>query len=155
MKRTSDSLTRESFTMPKSESVIFENLEDRFPRIRPAIKKSEVIRVGLHEVTKLSEREVRRILEEDLGRLQVGRQKTGSLAKPEEVSQQNEVVISDKQWREVKRLLVSSSSKPGADSQRGRRREIDDRAIINGILFIFRFGRQRRNCPQGFGSFAT
>ncbi|MFI8170925.1 transposase [Streptomyces sp. NPDC085931] len=54
--------------------------------------------------------------------------------------------LSDAEWAFVQPLLPRS--------QRGRRR-LDDRTVLNGIVWKFRTGTAWRDVPERYGSWAT
>ncbi len=54
--------------------------------------------------------------------------------------------LSDAEWKFVRPLLP--------ESLRGRKR-LDDRRVLNGIVWKFRTGTARRDVPERYGSWAT
>lgn len=54
--------------------------------------------------------------------------------------------LSDAQWEFVRPLLPATL--------RGRRR-LDDRQVLNGIVWMFRTGTARRDVPERYGPWAT
>ena len=135
----------ESYTIPRQEQERLKYIQEKFDSIEPSLKKSEIVRIGIYNVERLSEEKVRKILDKDLGRLAVGKP---SKELPNEEITDAEITVNDNQWKEVTKNLPKSNNSEG-------RPQIDYRNVINGILFIFRFDKQRRDIPSSYGSFAT
>lgn len=142
---TPPNTSRESFTIPRREQGRLKTIQDKFSGITPKLNKSEIIRIGIHEVEKLSEKEVKKILENTLGRLSVGKP---SKSARNYVSRTEELVVNEQQWRKISAILPKPISRRGRPS-------VGDREVINGILFIFRYETQRRNIPEIWGSHTT
>lgn len=134
---------RESYTLPKNEQERLAKIQDKFSGIKPALKKSEIVRVGIYKVESLEEKDVKKILEEKLGRLSAG--------KPKRIIEQSylgEVKINDKQWMAVAKLF------PVTEKVQGRPKA-NYRQVMDGILYIFRYEIQRRKAPKEYSSYAT
>ena len=137
---------RESYTLPKNEHQRLNNIQNKFSGIKPLIKKSEIVRVGIYSVQQLKEKDVKKILEEKLGRLSSGRKR--KKAKSEESPYSGEIVINNNQWDSITEFLPISKKSEG-------RPQALYRQVINGILYIFRYEVQRRNIPKELSSYAT
>ncbi len=60
------------------------------------------------------------------------------------------LVIKDEQWDIIKPFVISKKSSKG-----GRPREIDDRLIVEAILYVMRTGIQWREMPSEFPNYKT
>src|SRR5215211_3734842 len=98
----SEETLRESYTLPKKEQDRLARIQNKFSGIKPAIKKSEIVRVGIYKVAHLDEKDFKEILEEKLGRLSVGKpKKIAAIAQSTEV----EITVNDKQWKAISELF--------------------------------------------------
>jgi hypothetical protein len=59
-------------------------------------------------------------------------------------------VIKDSQWELIKPFVTSQKSSKG-----GRPREIDDRLIVEAVLYVMRTGFQWREMPSEFPNYTT
>jgi transposase len=59
-------------------------------------------------------------------------------------------VIKDSQWELIKPFVTSQKSSKG-----GRPREIDDRLIVEAVLYVMRTGIQWREMPSEFPNYTT
>lgn len=138
---------RRSYSIPQQEQERLAALPDKYPKIKPRLNKSEIIRLGVKLVDKLGPSDINKVLEENLERLKVG--------KPKKLSTKNQVddvgaelEVTDKQWKQIYKLLRPSKIGPGKPKH-------DDRQVLNGILYIYRFDKQRRDVPEIYSSFST
>ncbi len=60
------------------------------------------------------------------------------------------LVIKDEQWEIIKPFVISKKSSKG-----GRPREIDDRLIVEAVLYVMRTGIQWREMPSEFPNYKT
>jgi transposase len=144
-----ETVVRGSYSIPRKEYDTLETLVTKFSLIKPPLKKSELIRIGIYEVGELKESHVRKRLKE-IGRLNVGKPRkihVKGLSDSKQASYEM-LKINDAQWREIKSVL------PLEKKKRGKAKE-DARSVINGILFIFGLEKQRRKMPPEFPSFST
>jgi len=58
-------------------------------------------------------------------------------------------IIKDHQWEIIKPFVISKSSK------KGRPRTIDDRLIVEAVLYVMRTGIQWREMPSEFPKYTT
>ena len=135
---------RESYSLPKIEQQRLEEIQDKFSGFKPVIKKSEIVRIGIYKVSQIEEKEAQKILEE-LGRQPVGKQKKDT---DKEAQAQSGIRVSERQWRAIKDLFPPSKIVEG-------RPQSDQRSVLNSILYIFRFDKQRRKVPSNYSSYAT
>lgn len=135
----------ESYTIPYQEQKRLKIIQKKFDSIEPKLKKSEIVRIGIYNVERLSEDKVKQVLEKNLGRLTVGKPKKETLVSE---TKNIEIKVSNSQWKEIIKVLQKSKNNEG-------RPQINYRKVINGILFIFKFNKQSRNVPKSFGSYAT
>lgn len=136
---------RESYTLPSAEQERLAKIQAKFSNIKPVIKKSEIVRIGIYKVDQLEEKEAKKILEDELGRLPVGKLKKDKIA---ETLHKYELIINERQWRAVKGLFLEQEKSKG-------RPPAEIRSILNSILYIFRNEVQRRKVPQNYSSYAT
>ncbi|MCD9188941.1 MAG: transposase [Pyrinomonadaceae bacterium] len=141
----SEETLRESYTLPKKEQDRLTRIQNKFSGIKPTIKKSEIVRVGIYKVAHLDEKDVKEILEEKLGRLSVGKPKKIAVI---EQSTTLAITVNDKQWKAISTLFPVSKKSQG-------RPRAENRQVINGILYIFRYETQRRNVPEEYSSYMT
>lgn len=139
---------RESYTLPEVEKNNLEKIKSKFPGIKPTIKKSEIVRVGIYKVNQLKEKEVKKILETNLGRLSVGKKPKAEKETKTEQEFYAEIVVSEKQWNALAEIFPDENGSEG-------RPKTENRDVINGILHVFRFNTQRRSVPKDFASYAT
>lgn len=145
MDRRQKEIKRVSFTLSSEEKAILDELPSKFTGVTPQINKSEAIRVGVDKVNKMNESEVIQALRK-LGRFPLGKP-------PKSIADKTsfeEIIINDNQWKMLAKILAA-----GQTSKKEGRPKISDRQALNGILFIFRNKKQRRNVPLEYGSFAT
>ena len=136
---------RGSFTIPANEMDNLENLPKRFKSIEPTLNKSEIIRIGIHQVGQLDTDTVNRILTSELGRLTVGKPSPRITDDRENMP---DLVISDTQWLRLHPLLGNSEGSRGRPSY-------DNRKVLDAILFIFREKTQNRDVPRHLVSYRT
>jgi Putative transposase of IS4/5 family (DUF4096) len=137
-------IVRGSYTLPPKEKEKLDDLVKKIYGVSPRINKSEIIRIGINEVGKKDNFEIIQTLN-NLGRFSVG--------KPRKTVQEvsvSELTVSDEQWGKVSKIFLKNSTL----NIEGRP-QINNRQVINGILYIFRYKKQRRNIPSEYGSFAT
>ncbi len=60
------------------------------------------------------------------------------------------LVIKDSQWELIKPFVISQKSSKG-----GRPRKIDDRLIVEAVLYVMRTGIQWREMPSEFPNWKT
>jgi len=60
------------------------------------------------------------------------------------------LVIKDSQWKIIEPFVVSKKSSKG-----GRPREIDDRLVVEAVLYVMRTGIQWREMPSEFPNWKT
>lgn len=144
-----ETVIRGSYSIPRKEYENLETLVTKFPQIKPPLKKSELIRIGIYEASELKEPQIKDRLDK-IGRLNVGKPRKIQVKEVSDSKQTGDEMlkISDEQWKEIKSIL------PIKGKKRGKPKE-DARGVINGILFIFGLKTQRRRTPHGFPSFST
>lgn len=138
---------RGSFTIPKIELDKLNEFADKFVGVKPQVNRSEIIRVGIYEVIQKDKAEVEKILENKLNRLKVGKPKKTISIEP---ATSDQLTVNDKQWQELTKVLEAFDS----ETIEGRPK-IDYRNVIDGILYIFRYKKQRRKAPDSLASFTT
>lgn len=148
-KNLKETVARGSYSIPHEEHEILENLVTKFPLIKPPLNKSELIRIGIHEVSELKQSQVKDRLDK-IGRLKVGKPKKVQVQDTQDLTEisPETLKINEKQWREIKRILPLKRKKRGKPEE-------DARSVIEGILFIFAFEAQRRKMPPELPSFST
>lgn len=138
---------RRSYSIPWDEQERLDALPDKFTKITPRLNKSEIIRLGVKLFDELGVSQVNAMLNEKLDRMKVGKPR-----KPEitgEADKSNaEIAVNERQWKQIVKLLPVQEVRPGKPKQ-------DDRQVLNGILYIFRFDKQRRDVPSNYSSFST
>jgi transposase len=138
---------RRSYSIPWEEQRHLDALPTKFPKIKPRLNKSEIIRIGVKLFDELEAPEVNKILDEKIDRLKVG--KPRKIEVPEEISNlDTELKINERQWKYISKLIPSPRVAPGKP-------KIDDRRVLMGILYIFRFDKQSRDVPKNYSSFST
>lgn len=135
---------RESYSLPIAEQQQLEEIQNKLSGIKPFINKSEIVRIGIYKVSKLEEEEAKKILNK-LGRLPVGKQKK-DISNDQQTT--SEITVTTEQWRIVKSLFPAKKNAEG-------RPQVNNREVLDSILYIFRFEIQRRKVPDGYISYAT
>lgn len=74
--RPKEKLVRDSFTMPRSDFALVQQLKDRAMGLRHAAKKSELLRAGLHALARLDTPTLKALLAE-MPALKSGRPRKG------------------------------------------------------------------------------
>lgn len=138
----------ESFTLPERERNVILDLERRYPNIKPSLKKSEAVRVGLKAFSNMTEHEVNKILIEQIGRLAVGRPKAIQKEEGDGFEPDAKLQVNDAQWRKLEQFLGPHPATAG-------RPRADTRKVLNGIIHIFMKPVQNRTKIQGLPSYAT
>lgn len=138
---------RRSYSIPRPEQDRLDALPDKFHKIKPRLNKSEIIRLGVKLFDGLEPAEVSTLLDEKIDRLKVG--KPRKLEVSGQISDgDTELTINGRQWKQISRLIPSPGVTPGKPKN-------DDRQVLGGILYIFRFDKQRRDVPENYSSFST
>lgn len=143
------SVVRGSYSIPQSDQGKMEALLKKFSTIAPALKKSEVIRIGILIVGEMNENELKRNLSR-IERLNVGRR---SKEKGEAISfdvgeKASELKLNNRQSRKIEKLFDSPDKvlgKPRAEYE----------TVLNGLLYIFSGNNQKRHLPEGLPSYTT
>jgi transposase len=144
---TTIKVIRRSYSIPQDEQERLDALPSEFPKIIPRLNKSEIIRLGVKLFDELGVSEVNAMLNEQLNRMKVGKPKKLEIA--EEIDASNaEIAVNERQWKQIVKLIPAQGVHPGKPKQ-------DDRQVLNGILYIFRFDKQRRDVPSNYSSFST
>lgn len=147
MMEDAEKTIRRSYSIPREEQEHLDGLANKFPKIKPRLNKSEIIRLGVKLFDELGASEVNRLVNEKIDRLKVGKPRKHAVV--EQISDAGaELSINERQWRQISKLIPASRITPGKPRS-------DDRRVLNGILYIFRFERQRRNVPKNYSSFST
>lgn len=136
---------RGSFTIPANEMEALKNLPNKFKTIAPALNKSEIIRVGIHQVGQLDSDTVNRILTAELGRLTVGKPSPTNDDVP---LKPPDLKITEKQWRRLHPIFLDEKESRGRPAH-------DNRKVLDTILFIFRGKIQQRTVPMHLVSYST
>jgi transposase len=144
---SAEKVIRRSYSIPRVEQELLDALPDKFPKIKPRLNKSELIRLGVKLVDQLGASEVNAALNEKLARLKVGKPKKQEIT-AETGGNEAEITVSERQWKQIAKLIPAQELRPGKPKQ-------DDRQVLNGILYIFRFDKQRRDVPSNYSSFST
>jgi transposase len=142
-----EKVIRRSYSIPQEEQERLDALPSKFPKITPRLNKSEIIRLGVKLFDQLGTSEVSTMLNEKLDRKKVGKPKKLEIMGEADDSGV-EITINERQWKQIAKLVPVQESRPGKPKQ-------DDRQVLNGILYIFRFDKQRRDVPSNYSSFST
>lgn len=147
MAQEADKAIRRSYSIPRDEQSLLDSLPDKFPQIKPKLNKSEIIRLSIKLFAQKDSSSIKKMVNEELERLNVGKPKENN-----EVSNTDtetaEITVNDKQWRDISKLIPPEPVRAGKPKN-------DDRQVLNGILYVFRYEKQRRNVPQAYSSYST
>lgn len=141
------STVRGSYSIPHEEQNKLESLLQKFSKITPVLKKSEVIRIGIRIVDELNEKELNEKLA-GIDRLTVGRRRRENKENVLIETKGDEIELTNRQWDLIQKLLGSSINLLGKPRK-------DYRAVLNGLLFIFKNKKQRRKMPSNLPSYTT
>src|ERR1044072_7063087 len=130
---TTIKVIRRSYSIPQDEQERLDALPSKFPKIVPRLNKSEIIRLGVKLIDELGVSEINQMLNEKLDRMKV--RKRNKLEISAETYENNaEITVNERQWKQIAKLIPVQEVRPGKPKQ-------DDRQVINGILYMFRFDK--------------
>lgn len=142
------SVVRGSYSILQNEQDKLEALLKKFSKIAPALKKSEVIRIGIFIVDEMNESELKKNLNR-IERLNVGRRsKENEICSSQEDEKAGELKLNNRQWRKIEKLFEVDTKNLGKPRK-------DYESVLNGLLYIFSENKQRRHLPESMPSYTT